>query len=549
MSVYVLKPIVDEVFISRDYWMLWAVIIALPVIVGLKACAAYIQNYLMSWIGQRVTQEIREDLFRHLHRLSLDYFLERKSGEVLARVTNDLTIVQSMLNFIPLYLVRDSLTLIVLMGVLFFLNWKFALLALLGIPVAAVTLIVLGKKMRDASLKSQAIMGHIYHRFQESLQGMLLIKTFNYEEGALEKFKEENLSFFQQMMRYLRATALAGPLMEFAGSLILALLIYYGGSLIIDGTMTPGAFFAFLGAFFAAYAPTKNLAKANSELQRGLASGERIFQILDERPTILERSNGLGWSGLADSVRLVKVSFRYHNREKWALREVSLEIRKGEVVGLVGPSGSGKTTLVHMLLRLYDPSKGIILFDGTDLKDLDTKQVRARTGIVTQDTLLFNDTIFQNVALGLKGVTPDRVEEACRIADAHEFITLLPQGYHTVVGERGLQLSGGQRQRLAIARAVLKDPSFLILDEATSNLDSSSEKAVQAAVARLMKGRTVLIIAHRLSTLQNADRIAVLNQGELVETGGHAELLARGGVYRQLYELQSRPMAIEVSSS
>jgi len=351
------------------------------------------------------------------------------------------------------------------------------------------------------------------------------------------------------MMRYLRAAALAGPLMEFGGSLVLTLLVYVGGKDIIAGRMTPGDFFAFLGAFFAAYAPVKNLARFNSELQRGLASGERIFQLLDERPAIVNKPGAPALKGLETEVRLEGVWFRYPGREFPALKGVDLRIRRGEVVAVVGPSGSGKTTLVQLLLRLYDPERGRVVFDGSDLKDLEVRSVRDSIGLVSQDTVLFNDTVFQNVALGRPVVTLSEVEEACRIADAAEFIQALPQGYQTILGDRGAKLSGGQRQRLAIARAVLKNPSFLVLDEATSSLDSASEAAVQKALERLMQGRTVLLIAHRLSTVAAAHRVCVLRQGEVVEEGTHKELLSQSGLYRRLYEMQlSRPPLSEASA-
>ncbi|MEI8190907.1 MAG: ABC transporter transmembrane domain-containing protein [candidate division NC10 bacterium] len=537
-TIYLLKPIIDQALISKDFHWLWLAIFGVPALIALKTVAGYVQNYLMSWIGQRGAQTLREELFRHLHTLSLDYYTENKSAEVLARVTNDLSNVQSSLQFLPLYLIRDTLTVFALMSVLFYLNWRFALIALLSLPVASIALVILGRKMRDSSMQSQAIMGQIYHRFQESLQGMLLIKAFSYEEGAVEKFRAENLSFFNQTMRYLRATALSGPLMEFCGALILSALLYYGGREILLGRMTAGDFFAFLAAFFAAYSPTKNLARLNAELQRGLASGERIFQLLDERPTVIEKREAAGFSGLKSGIRFSEVAFRYPSREQHALRDITIDVRRGERVAIVGPSGSGKSTLVYLLLRLYDPSGGRILLDGTDLRDLNIRSVRDQIGLVTQETVLFNETVFQNVAIGRKAATFEEVAKACRIADAHAFIESLPEGYHTQLGDRGMKLSGGQRQRLAIARAVLKDPSLLVLDEATSNLDSTSEKEVQTALERLMEGRTTLVIAHRLSTVRSADRIYVLQEGKVAECGAHAQLIASDGVYRRLYEIQ-----------
>ncbi|MFA6029946.1 MAG: ABC transporter ATP-binding protein [Elusimicrobiota bacterium] len=536
--VYLIKFLTDNALVRSDARMLKAIVIAVPVLMGIKTVAAYAQNYLMSWIGQRGTQTLREELFRHLHTLSLDFYAEKKSAEVLARVTNDLGNLQSALQFLPLYLIRDTLTVIVLTATLFFLNWRFALIAFCAIPIASLVIGVLGRKMRDASRESQVIMGQLYHRFQESLQGMLLIKAFNYEEGAIAKFRLENDSFFSQMMRYLRAAALSGPLMEFFGALILSPLLYFGGREILAGRMTIGDFFAFITAFFAASAPTKNIARLNSELQRGLASAERIFQVLDERPTVVERPGSARFSSLREGLRFEDIVFRYPTRELPALRGVTIDVRRGERVALVGPSGSGKSTLIHLLLRLYDPASGRVLVDGVDLREVDVRSLRAQTGFVTQETILFNETIRHNVALGRPDATEAEVAAACRVADADSFIRALPAGYDTPLGDRGLKLSGGQRQRLAIARAVLKDPAILVLDEATSNLDSTSEREVQGALDRLMDGRTTLVIAHRLSTVRGADRIYVLQEGAVAECGSHDELIARDGLYRRLWEIQ-----------
>jgi subfamily B ATP-binding cassette protein MsbA len=536
--VYLLRSLIDKAFISKDFKWLWLCIILIPTLLGIKNVAAYIQNYLMSWLGQKATQTLREDLFRHLHTLSLDFFAEKKSAEILSRVTNDLGNLQSALQFLPLYLIRDSLMVVVLSGLLFVMNWRFALILMLVIPIVSVLLAVLSRKMRDASLQSQAIMGQIYHRFQESLQSMMLIKAFNFEEGAAEKFRAENMSFFNQTMRYLRAAALSGPLMEVCGALPLMAMVYFGGREIIRDQMTPGAFFAIIVAGLSAYSPIKNLTRTNSELQRGLASGERIFQLLDERPTVLEERGGKRFSGLREALRFESVVFRYPSRDLPALRGVDIEVRRGERVAIVGPSGSGKSTLVALLLRLYDPDRGRVVIDGEDLKSLDVRSVRERFGLVTQETILYNETVFHNVALGRREADAEAVRRACAVADADRFIRALPQGYETQLGDRGLKLSGGQRQRLAIARAVLKDPSVLVLDEATSNLDSESEVEVQGALERLMEGRTTLVIAHRLSTVQGADRICVLNEGEVAEAGSHSDLIGRDGLYRRLFEIQ-----------
>lgn len=536
--VKVLGPITNSLFVNTDPEQLKRVALMIPAVFFLKLIFQYTQSYLMSWFGQKITQEIREDLFTHLHALSMDFYWKSKGGEVLAKLTNDMNNLQSALQFVPLYAIRDSLTVIVVLAVMIATNPKFALVALIAIPMAGGVLGVLGRKLRSASRRGNEVMGEIYHRFQESLQGMLVVKSFNYEKGAIAKFRVENDEFFHQMMRYFRATALSGPLMEFLGSLIMAAIVWLGGRAIGAGTMTAAQFAVFLGSFFMAYGPIKNLAQMNSTMQQGLASAERIFSILDEVPTVVEPKNPAPFPSLSKGIVFDKVSFKYPSRETWALKDVSMTIKAGEIVALAGPSGSGKTTFVHLLLRLFDPTEGKITIDGVDLRDMSSNDLRARLGLVSQETILFNDTVFGNVAVGREGATRAEVSKALEVADATDFIGAMALGLDTPLGDRGARLSGGQRQRLAIARAVLKDPKLLILDEATSNLDAASERAVQNAMERLYPGRTVVMIAHRLSTVQKADRIVVMRHGRIEESGTHAELLAKNGVYATLTRYQ-----------
>lgn len=536
--VKVLGPITNSLFVNTDPEQLKRVALMIPAVFFLKLIFQYTQSYLMSWFGQKITQEIREDLFTHLHALSMDFFWKSKGGEVLAKLTNDMNALQSALQFVPLYAIRDSLTVVVVLIVMIATNPKFALVALVAIPMAGGVLGILGRKLRSASRRGNEVMGEIYHRFQESLQGMLVVKSFNYEKGAIAKFRVENDEFFHQMMRYFRATALSGPLMEFLGSLIMAAIVWLGGRAIGAGEMTAAQFAVFLGSFFMAYGPIKNLAQMNSTMQMGLAAAERIFSILDEVPTVVEPKNPAPFPSLAQGIVFDKVSFKYPSRELWALKDVSMTIKAGEIVALAGPSGSGKTTFVHLLLRLFDPTEGRITIDGVDLRDMSSNELRARLGLVSQETILFNDTVFGNVAVGREGATRADVSKALEVADATDFVGAMALGLDTPLGDRGARLSGGQRQRLAIARAVLKDPKLLILDEATSNLDAGSERAVQAAMERLYPGRTVVMIAHRLSTVQKADRIVVMRHGRIEESGTHAELLAKNGVYATLTRYQ-----------
>ena len=536
--VSVLGPVTNSLFIDSDPEKLKRVALMIPVIFFLKLVFQYTQSYLMSWLGQRVTQEIREDLFTHLHALSMDFFWKSKAGEVLAKLTNDMNALQSALQFVPLYAIRDSLTVVVVLCIMISANPKFAMVALIVIPMAGGVLGVLGRKLRSSGRRGNEVMGEIYHRFQESLQGMLVVKSFNYERGAIAKFRVENDEFFHQMMRYFRATALSGPLMEFLGSLVMSAIVWLGGRAIGAGTMTASQFAVFLASFFMAYGPIKNLAQMNATLQLGLASAERIFSILDENPSVVEPLHPLPFPPLTQGVVFENVSFKYPSRELWALKDVSLTIMPGEIVALAGPSGSGKTTFVHLLLRLFDPTEGRITIDGVDLKDMSSHELRARLGLVSQETILFNDTVLGNVAVGREGASRAEVEHALSVADALEFVQAMKQGLDTPLGDRGARLSGGQRQRLAIARAVLKDPKLLILDEATSNLDAGSERAVQNAMERLYPGRTVVMIAHRLSTVQKADRIVVMRHGRIEEAGTHAELMSKNGVYATLTRYQ-----------
>lgn len=537
--VYILGPVIQGVFVEKDLSILRVVVIGLPLLFILRMAAEYTNAYLMSWVGQKAVQKVREDLFTHIHRLSIEFYWRKRSSEVMSRVINDLNNVQSTVQFIPLYGIRDVLTVTACIGVLFYLHWKLALLSLLILPVTGVTLGVLGRKMRRASSESNVIVGEISHKFQESLQGITVVKAFNYEDQAIARFKVSNDDYFSKMMRYLRATAMSGPIMEFIGSMVLIAVIYIGGQAILRGTMTTAHFFSFVGGFITAYMPLKNIANLNSKLQLGMASWERIYQILEEKPTVVIKADTRNIDRLDGSVEFRDVNYKYPSRDTQVLKNLSFRIKPGEVAAFVGPSGSGKTTIIHLLLRFFDPVSGRVEVDGHDMLDLDTTDLRAHMGLVTQDTILFDDTVYKNITIGRPGASMEEVVDAARAADAHAFISAMPLGYETVLGERGIKLSGGQRQRLAIARAIIKKPKILLLDEATSNLDTASEQAVQAAIERILGGRTVIMVAHRLSTVKNADRIFVLRKGELAETGTHEELLKLGGVYKGLYEAQT----------
>jgi len=537
--IYISGPVIQGVFVNKDMHMLRLIVIVLPGLFLLRMLVEYANGYLMSWVGQKAVQDIRSDLFTHIHRLSIEFYWRKRSSDVMSRVINDLNNVQSTVQFIPLYGIRDVLTVVSCVALLFYINWKLALISIIVLPLIAAILGVLGKKMRKASAESNVIVGEISHKFQESLQGITVVKAFNYEEQAIAKFKVSNDAYFSKMMRYLRATAMSGPIMEFISGLVLIGIIYMSGRAIFNGTMTTAQFFSFIAAYVTAYVPLKNIANMNSKLQQGMAAWERIYQILEEKPTVIIKASTKNIEKLDGKIEFKGVNYKYPSRDTQVLKDLSFTINPGEVAAFVGPSGSGKTTIVHLLLRFFDPVSGLIEADGHDLLDLDTTDLRAHMGLVTQDTILFDDTVFKNITIGLPGATMEEVVDAAKAADAHAFIAAMPQGYDTVLGERGVKLSGGQRQRLAIARAIIKHPKILLLDEATSNLDTASEQAVQGAIERILGGRTVVMVAHRLSTVRNADKIFVLKKGELAETGTHDELLKLGGIYKGLYEAQT----------
>ena len=536
--IYISGPVVKGVFMDKNMHMLNLIVFGLPFLFALRMAVEYTNAYLMSWLGQRVVQNIREDLFAHIHRLSLEFYWRKRSSDVMSRVINDLNNVQSTVQFIPLYGIRDVLTVVACVGLLFYINWRLALMAVVVLPLIAALLGILGKKMRKASAESNVIVGEISHKFQESLQGITVVKAFNYEEQAIAKFKVSNDAYFSKMMRYLRATALSGPVMEFISGMVMVAIIYMSGQAIFNGTMTIEHFVSFAIAYVTAYVPLKNIGNMNSKLQQGMAAWERIYQILEEKPTVIVKATTKDIQKLDGKIEFKGVNYKYPSRDTQVLNNLSFTINPGEVAAFVGPSGSGKTTIVHLLLRFFDPDSGRIEADGHDMLDLDTTALRAHMGLVTQDTILFDDTVFGNITIGRPGASMDEVVDAAKAADAHAFITAMPQGYDTRLGERGVKLSGGQRQRLAIARAMIKQPKILLLDEATSNLDTASEQAVQGAIERILGGRTVIMVAHRLSTVRNADKIFVLKKGELAETGTHEQLLAQGGIYKGLYEAQ-----------
>lgn len=536
-TMWLVKNIFDRIFIAKDIQMLYMVTWIIPFFFLVKGIAAYGQNYLLYYITQNVVRKLRNELYEKMISLSHDFYVKNSSARLMARVTNDVAALQNALYRVPPSIIRDGLTVFVMIGVLFYLHWKFALISLVIFPLAAIPLGQFARKMRHASREGQKQMAEIYSSLQETLSGISIIKAFMQENEEIARFHRENDRYYQTQQQFIRVDARSSPIMEFIGSLAVAFILWFGGKDVIDGVWTSGSFVAFLTAAFSLYQPLKNFSQTNSLIQQAMAGTERIFEILDEKPTIIDLPDVAALKPFNSHIVYDGITFHYPERPG-VLKSLNLKIAAGEIIAVVGPSGSGKTSLANLLLRFYDPQEGRILVDGTDIRQVSLGSLRAQIGIVPQEIVLFNETVRYNVTYGRRAASEEEMITAAKAANSYQFIQRMPQGFDTVIGERGMKLSGGERQRLAITRAILKNPPILILDEATSALDAESEKLVQEAIENLMANRTVMIIAHRLATVKKADRIIVLDRGEIVEQGKHEELLTQEGVYSRLHNLQ-----------
>lgn len=508
----------------------------------LKNIFGYLQAYFLATVEQGTMKDMRDAAYRHLHKLPMSYFKKERVGNLISRITNDVNIIQSSISTAFLNMIREPLSIIVFLGIAISISWKLTLLALVILPVSVFIITWIGLKLRKQSYLIQAKMADITSILQETISGVKIVKAFSMEKYENKKFMDETRYFFRLMLRIVRTRNASSPITEVLSTAVGVIIIYFGGVLVLkDQALTASEFMGFLFAIFQLMPPIKELSSVNNRIQESSAAGDRVFEIIDTDPNIIDAEDAVDKGKFEDSLVLDNVSFHYEDSPDLVLNDVNFSVKRGEIVALVGPSGGGKSTLVDLIPRFYDPTDGKILIDNINIKNVKIESLRTLMGIVTQETFLFNESIKNNIAYGLGEYPFEKIEEAARTANAHNFIMEMPDGYDTVIGERGVKLSGGQKQRISIARALLKNPEIMIFDEATSSLDNESELLVQEAIERLMVNRTTIVIAHRLSTIRNATRIVVLDRGEVIQIGKHDELIKDDkGLYKKLYEMQFR---------
>jgi len=539
-QAYMVKPLLDEIFVNKDAYLLNLLPLALLALFLFKGIFYFSYTYLLEWVGQCVIRDLRNRIYSHLNDLSLSFFNSTTTGELISRIINDVTLLQGAVSHALIRVLRDFFSVIGLLGVIFYMDWRLALMSLVFLPLATIPVVVFGRKFRRVSTRYQNNVAEATNMLHETISGIRIVKAFCMEGYEKKRFAVQMQKLFDILMTDTRYRSFSHPLIEFLGGVAMALIIWFGGIQVLKGNSTTGTFMSFLTALIMLYEPIKGVSKINSTIQQGMASATRVFSLLDVQSDIRDRSDAVVLPPFSRHIELRDVSFQYGDN-KPVLRHVSLKVRAGEVLAVVGPSGAGKTTLANLIPRFHDVHDGALLIDGHDVRDVTLRSLRSQIALVTQQTILFNDTVRSNIAYGQCDCPDQEIIEAARVAYALDFIEALPDGFDTVIGESGARLSGGQQQRISIARALLKDTPILILDEATSSLDTESERQVQYALENLMKNRTTIVIAHRLSTIRNADRIVVMKDGRLVEEGSHDELLARGGEYKTLYRMQDAP--------
>ncbi|MBU1087035.1 MAG: ABC transporter ATP-binding protein/permease [Candidatus Omnitrophica bacterium] len=530
-----LAKIVGNINATPPLEMLNIIVFTILIVFVLKGIFSFGRTYLITKLSQLVIRDIRDTIYKKIQNFSLDYFTQSVTGHLVSRITYDVDILKGSIS-VGMMMLYHFLTMLFLAGIVFFISWKWALMALALAPLVAFPIMQIGRMIKKISTQAQEKMGDLNRKLFETISGVRIVKAFSMEDKEIVKFSNHNLSFYKIMMRLEKRSQVLGPFTEFIGACGGTAFLYYGGKGVIEGGMSFGVFILFLGAFMSLIKPCRRLSEIHSINQQGLAAAKRIFEVLDAPVKVAEAKNALELTEFKKELVFDKVSFGYD--QTMILKEIDLTIKKGEIIGLVGASGVGKTTLVNLIPRFYDPTKGSIKIDGIDIREVSFKSLRSQIGIVTQDLMLFNDTIKNNIAYSRQDATLEEVIKAAKIAEAHEFILSMPNSYDTVIGDMGMKLSGGQKQRLAIARAILDNPPILILDEATSQLDAESTRLVQEALDKLLTNRTAFVIAHRLATVKKVKKILVFEDGRIVEQGTHDQLLKKNGAYKKLFELE-----------
>ncbi len=557
--VNLVQPIIDKMFLQRaastsggkegligfvfkkvraaEEQFIWLIPLLLVIVIFGKGLFTFLSSFLMRSIGYKVGKKLRDDLFEHIIYQSSDFFDYKSTGDLMSRLTNDVDRIQVAVAGSMGDLIQEIFILLALLVYIFITDWRLALISFVIVPVAVIPLALFSRQLKKKGLLSQEKMAQIYNLLHETITGNKIVKAFTMEKFEIKKFFQATLSYFKVSLKLAMTGSLTSPFMEFMGGVVAAFVLALGATKIVQGHISPGDFVSFVVAIFYSYTPIKRLSRANNSIQQGVACYERIQEILNSKSQIVEHPKAYPLPPVKGSVKFENVSFGY-NEMMPVLQEVSFEVMPNETVALVGLSGAGKTTIINLLSRFYDSTSGKITIDGIDIREVSLPSLRSQIGLVTQELILFNDTVRNNIAYGLEEISLDRIKEAAKAAKAHDFIMKLPKEYDSIIGEKGTLVSSGQRQRLAIARALLKNPPILILDEATSALDSESERLIQIAMDNLMKNRTTFVIAHRLSTVRLVDKIFVLDKGRIAEIGTHQELCRKDGIYKKLHDLQ-----------
>ena len=533
-----MKPIINDVFLARDAVKLIEVAVAIMLTFTFRGLSTYVQSVQVSLVSQSIVADIQRQLYGHLLQADLAFYNATSAGKLISRLTGDITVMRSAAAECLTSMGKSTLTLIVLVVVMFHEDWVLAAISFVAFPLASSISTGLGKKLRKVSVRTQEELGSFSSLLNQTFQGARHVKAYGMEAYEATRAGYTINRMFELSQKAYRVSALLTPISEILSGIAIVTVILYGGFQVIHGARTPGGLFTFITAFMLAYEPMKRMGRVNAQLQAGLAAADRVFDLLDTKPAITNAPDAVALNVRDFTIRFDNVHFAYAGVEDEALCGLSLQIPAGATVALVGPSGAGKSTVLNLIPRFYDVTSGAVTIGGTDIRSVTMESLRANIALVSQEVAMFDDTIRANIAYGRMSADDADIEAAAKSAAAHDFITALPQGYDTMVGEHGVKLSGGQRQRIAIARAMLRDAPILLLDEATSALDTASERAVQAALETLSKGRTTLVIAHRLSTIVDADCIYVIDEGRVAEVGTHGELLAKGGIYAGLYRIQ-----------